>query len=138
MGCKESCAALLLGLALAPPASACEPAMNGEGVRRISGKDYVLAWRPEPAPLRVSEFFALEVAVCSNAANAAAPAELRVDAVMPEHKHGMNYRPTVAASGAGRFRAEGLLLHMPGIWEFSFDVRGSAGNEVVRERVSLR
>ena len=138
MACNRTCAGLVLALALAPSAWACEPAMNGDDVRRISGKDYVLAWRPQPTPLRVSEFFALEVAVCSNAANSAAPAELRVDAVMPEHKHGMNYRPTVTAIGDGRFRAEGLLLHMPGLWEFSFDVRGRAGNEVVRERVSLR
>jgi len=27
---------------------------------------------------------------------------------------------------------------MPGLWEFSFDVRGPGGNEVLRERVSLR
>jgi hypothetical protein len=65
------------------------------------------------------------------------PSQLRIDAVMPQHRHGMNYRPTVAALGDGRFRAEGLLLHMPGLWEFSFDLRGTAGNEVIREQVSL-
>jgi hypothetical protein len=48
---------------------------------------------------------------------------------MPAHRHGMNYRPTVAARGGGRYRAEGLLLHMPGAWEFRFDVRTSAGHE---------
>ena len=124
-------------LLAALPAFGCEPALKGEGLHRAEGKQYVVAWRAEPAALHVSEFFAVEVAACSKS-RGAAPREVRVDAVMPEHKHGMNYRPSVAAVGDGRFRAEGLLLHMPGLWEFRFDVRGAAGNEVVSERVSLR
>jgi len=116
---------------------ACEPALTGAGVHTAEGKDYVVAWRPDPAPLRVSEFFAVEIVACAKSLGGL-PTQLRVDAVMPEHKHGMNYRPTVTASGEGRFRAEGLLLHMPGLWEFSFDLRGAGGNEVVRERVSLQ
>ena len=56
------------------------------------------------------------------------PAELvRVDATMPEHKHGMNYAPTMMAIGDGRYRVDGLLFHMPGNWEVAFDVR--AGGE---------
>jgi hypothetical protein len=129
--------ALALLLLSALRAVACEPALKGENVHKAEGKDYVVAWRAEPAPLRVSEFLVIEVAACARS-GAAAPTELRVDAVMPEHKHGMNYRPTVAALGDGRFRAEGLLLHMPGGWEFRFDLRGVAGNEVIRERVTLR
>jgi hypothetical protein len=34
----------------------------------------------------------------------------------------MNYRPTLSAKGDGRYVAEGLLFHMPGRWEFVFDV----------------
>lgn len=127
--------ALLLLLAL--QAGACEPALEGEGLHKVEGSDYVVAWRPEPSTLQVGEFFAIEMATCSKS-RAAPPTQLRVDAVMPEHKHGMNYRPAVTSIGEGRFRAEGLLLHMPGLWEFSFDVRGPGGTEVLRERVSLR
>ena len=126
----------LAAIVIASGVQACEPALGGDGVRRADGKDYVVAWRPAPAPLKVSEFFALEVAVCANSATA--PAELRVDAVMPEHKHGMNYQPVVKALGDGRFRAEGLLLHMPGLWEFSFDVRAAGKQERVRDRVTVR
>jgi cytochrome c peroxidase len=46
---------------------------------------------------------------------------------MPEHRHGMNYAPAVKPLGPGRWRAEGLMFHMPGKWEFLFEVRG-AGN----------
>lgn len=95
----------------------------------------MLAWRTDQEP-RVGMFFGLEVAVCAR--TGARPAELRVDAQMPEHRHGMNYRPGVASRGDGRFTARGLLLHMPGRWEFSFDVRGAAGAEVLRDRVLLR
>ena len=127
-------AALLFG---ALQAGACEPALTGEGVHRVEGENYVVAWRPEPPTLRVSDFFEVEVAACSKSRDEP-PTQVRVDAVMPELKHGMNYRPTVTTVSAGRFQAEGLLLHMPGLWEFSFDVRGPGGNEVLRERVSLR
>jgi hypothetical protein len=123
-------------LLIALQAGACEPALEGAGVHKAEGSDYVAAWRPAPPTLRVSEFFTVEVATCSKS-RAALPTQLRVDAVMPEHKHGMNYRPTVTSTGEGRFRAEGLLLHMPGLWEFSFDLRGPGGSEVLRERVSL-
>jgi hypothetical protein len=34
----------------------------------------------------------------------------------------MNYKPTVTASAPGRFRAEGLMFHMPGRWQFVFEV----------------
>ena len=46
----------------------------------------------------------------------------RIDAVMPEHRHGMNYRPTLDAKGNGHYVAEGFLFHMPGRWQLSFDV----------------
>ncbi|MCX8005192.1 MAG: hypothetical protein N2688_09585 [Burkholderiaceae bacterium] len=124
----------LLCVAL-PPARACEPALAGEAVRRVTGSDYVLAWRPQPAPIRQGAFFAVEVAACAR--RGGIPAELRVDAVMPEHRHGMNYRPRVSARGEGRFTAEGLLLHMPGRWEFRFDLRGEAGSESLRDSLWL-
>jgi hypothetical protein len=43
---------------------------------------------------------------------------------MPAHRHGMNYRPSVASLAGGRFRAEGLLFHMPGHWEFIVEIGG--------------
>jgi hypothetical protein len=55
------------------------------------------------------------------------PAELvRVDATMPEHKHGMNYAPTLKGTATAAIAVEGLLFHMPGNWEVAFDVRSAA------------
>lgn len=117
-------------------ATACEPAPIGKDAARIRGKDVVLDWRIEPAPLRIGEFFAVVVSACERSARRLTG--LKVDATMPAHKHGMNYLPTVTAAGGGTFRAHGLLLHMPGRWEFSFDVASAASRETLRASVELQ
>lgn len=111
--------ALFLLPALAAPAFACEPPA-GAGMRRVEGARYVLALPAEVPPLNAP--FSVAFALCARD-GAAVPAP-RIDAWMPAHRHGMNYRPSVAALGPGRFRADGLLFHMPGRWEFRIDVGG--------------
>ena len=41
---------------------------------------------------------------------------------MPGHGHGMNTRARIEPLEGGRFIVRGLLLHMSGEWEFTFDV----------------
>lgn len=109
-------AALLTASALA-----CDPPLAGPDVQRIEGAGHVVAWQaPQPVPL--ARFFTLQLAACSRSGGEITA--VRVDATMPQHGHGMNYRPTVEALGGGRFRASGLLLHMPGRWQLSFVVGG--------------
>jgi hypothetical protein len=48
-----------------------------------------------------------------------------IDSWMPHHRHGMNVAPRIVAEGPGRWRAEGMLMHMSGLWEIDVDlVRG--------------
>lgn len=115
--------ALVAGLMMAAEALACGETL-GQDTRRIEQPPYVLAWVSAPAPVPVGRHFAIHFVLCARD-GAALPAEVRVDATMPEHKHGMNYRPSVSARGAGVYRAEGLLFHMPGRWELVFELRGS-------------
>jgi hypothetical protein len=120
--------------AVAPTTAPCDPHFSNPQFRRleahtVTGTRYALAWIARPE-VRVSEFFTLEIAVC------AAPGQpqartLRVEATMPEHQHGMNYRASVRPGGPGRFVAEGMLLHMPGRWQFSFEVNVGAQREVL-------
>lgn len=112
--------ALILLLAL-PGAQACE--LPGGPAQELHSAGRTILYRPAPAPLRVSEHFALELAVCPP------PEQLKVDAWMPEHRHGMNYRPSVKHLGGERYRAEGLLFHMPGRWEFLFELRAGGKTE---------
>jgi cytochrome c peroxidase len=85
----------------------------------VESSRFVLVYKAQP---QVSSFFVIDVAACAKAGPL--PKALKVDAHMPEHKHGMNYAPKVQALGPGRWRAEGLMLHMPGKWEFVFVVDG--------------
>ena len=97
-------------------AAACEPALEGT---RLESPRFVLAFKPDA--ISVAQHFALDIAVCAK--SAAGPDEIKVDAHMPEHRHGMNYAPAVKQTSPGRWRAEGLMFHMPGKWEFVFELR---------------
>jgi hypothetical protein len=89
-----------------------------------------------PPKLAVGQHFAVEARVCAKGAGAP-PAGLRVDATMPEHRHGMNYKTKVTAKGDGRYLAEGLLFHMPGRWQLVFDVDGTGRAERLTADINL-
>ena len=68
------------------------------------------------------------------------PAEgvtLAVDGRMPHHRHGMNRVPIVTSLGAGVWRVENMLFHMPGRWELYFDVTRSGRTERAQDVVFL-
>lgn len=118
-------AALLLAGVL--PAAACPlpaPALQQGDVQA--------AWSVVGAPIAVGRHFAIDVRVCPRDASLVA-----VDATMPEHRHGMNYRPSVRALGDGRWRAEGLMFHMPGRWALRLDVQAAGRSERLLDTVDL-
>jgi len=127
-------AALLLSLAAAPPGTtwaACPPA-SGDG-KLLAAGPVQLAWRVDGAPIANGGHFALLIQAC--------PADVRllkVDAGMPEHRHGMNYRPSLHALGDGRWRADGLMFHMAGRWELSFDAELDGRRERLVDAVVLK
>ena len=117
-----------LGAALAAGAAqACDIPAGFAPLGRVESANVVVAYRPVPAPITLGKHFALETIVCTKAG--AAPKSVRVDAQMPEHRHGMNYKAKVVAQGDGRYRADGMLFHMPGRWQFVFDVETGKGRE---------
>ncbi len=119
--------ALTLAAALCGAAQACElPAGS-----RVESPRLALAYRTIPPRIAVGEHFAVEIALCAKG-DLKLPGVISVDAWMPEHRHGMNYKAGVTATGGGRFRAEGLMFHMPGRWEFVFDVGGERLADSVR------
>jgi hypothetical protein len=88
---------------------------------RLESSDVTVLFRTVPPAIEIGRHFTVEAVVCSRAP-APMPTRLRVDALMPEHRHGMNYRPAVAKGGDGVYVAEGMLFHMPGRWQLLFDV----------------
>jgi hypothetical protein len=121
-------AALAAGRALACPLSANDGAL-------AAGNAVSAAWRTaDGTPVATGRPLELVVTVCPSNARL-----LQVDATMPEHRHGMNYRPSLIDLGAGRWRVQGMLLHMAGRWELRFDVEsGSAVRESLRDSVYLK
>lgn len=122
-------AALVLG-GLHPALAGCE-APAGSSMAATDGPVQAW-WSSQPAPIVVGEPFALLITLCPADARL-----LRVDASMPEHRHGMNYRATVEALGPGRWRAEGLLWHMSGHWELRLDVQWRDSEHHLRQSVQL-
>ncbi len=111
-------------LVAAASAWACGDSLGG-ATRAIESAQWRLVYRTQPEPIPVARHFTVEFVLCPLAA-ANLPAEVRVDAQMPEHKHGMNYRPGVTTLGKGHYRAEGLMFHMPGRWELVFELRDAS------------
>jgi hypothetical protein len=111
--------AVVVALVCGAAAEACEPPAGFTPRGRVESSGISVLFRTDPASIVIGRHFTVEAMLC-----AAGPAAVltRVDADMPEHRHGMNYRPTLEAKGDGRYVAEGFLFHMPGTWRFIFDV----------------
>src|SRR5690606_35247792 len=95
---------------------------------------YVLAF--QAGKVAVGRHFSVDLASCAKAGHAL-PESIKVQARMPEHRHGMNYLPKVARVAPGRWRAEGLMFHMPGKWEFVFELRGAGSTDVLTSAYRL-
>ena len=98
---------------------------------RVESPRLALTYRTKPAKIAVGEHFVLELSVCAKD-GAKLPERVKLDATMPEHRHGMNYRPAVKRLAPGRYVSEGWMFHMPGRWEFMFDLGGERLTDSVR------
>lgn len=120
----------LLCAALALPAGACE--LPGGESRALDRRGSVALAFVAGEP-RLGEYFALQLLLCRDG-RPWSPDRVDVDAVMPAHNHGMNYRAAIERLGEGRYRADGLLLHMPGMWRIVVTVDdGERGREAAFE-----
>jgi hypothetical protein len=115
---QATLAALLLG-PVPGDAQSCPPLAEGS---RIESERFLVEFRAEPGRIPVGQHFALVISVCPKDSSVVAES-VKVDAHMPEHRHGMNYSAAVSSPSAGHYRAEGLMFHMPGRWELIVDVR---------------
>lgn len=125
--------------ALLPAVWACAGAIACElpqGEQQVASRDgtIVLSVRAEPGGFVVDRLFGLVIHACSRTPLTG----LTIDAHMPEHRHAMNYKPSVTATAPGVWRADGLLLHMPGKWEFVFVAGVEGGTERLTHVVQIR
>lgn len=75
---------------------------------------------PEP-PVPVSRPFDVDIRLCAPQ-NGPSVTGIALQAIMPRHQHGMNYRPEIARTNETDFLASGLFFHMPGDWRIELSV----------------
>jgi YtkA-like len=110
---------------------------EAQGFQRLKSADAEIAYRWEPAELKVGQFFAAEVVAC-RAPDRESVGQVAIDATMPAHGHGMNYRPKAEPTGPGRYRFTGLMLHMPGTWRVTFDLMHGPRRTRLTHEVNLK
>jgi len=119
--------------AAAPP---CEAPLGFAAPGRLESSDVVVLFRTVPSPIEIGQHFSVEALVCPTPPIGVA-AGFMVDARMPEHRHGMNYRARVFRKADGIYVAEGLLFHMPGLWQLMFDVERGGRMERLTTDIDL-
>lgn len=119
--------------AAAPP---CEAPLSFGAPGRLESSDVVVLFRTVPSPIEIGQHFTVEALVCPTPPIGVA-AGFMVDARMPEHRHGMNYRARVFRKPDGLYVAEGLLFHMPGLWQLMFDVERGGRMERLTADIDL-
>jgi hypothetical protein len=118
--------------------AAAEPCPELAGAVRVESDRYLVAYRTRPDRIAVGQHFAMDVVVCARGGAGTPAGDLRVDAHMPEHRHGMNYRTTARPAGEARYVVEGFMFHMPGRWEFIFEVRADGRTDRMTRSVTLQ
>lgn len=138
-----SCA---LGLAACGPEEPChdesltDSAIEGitewPATRDSESGHYSVTIKPV-VPIERNEHFSVDVGVTRTDAGKKAETgedlEVRIDADMPAHRHGMNTRPEIVKTGDLQYRADGMLFHMSGDWVITVNV----GGETVAFPVSI-
>lgn len=99
---------------------------GGESFEALSARGtFAVVLEPESGTVPLNEPFAMRVHVIDRATGG--PLEdadaVTLDARMPIHGHGMLHDVELVEREGGGYRAEGLLLHMIGPWEFHVDVQ---------------
>ncbi len=99
---------------------------GGESFEALSARGtFAVVLEPEGGTVPLNEPFAMRVHVIDTATGEPLMGAdaVTLDARMPIHSHGMLRDVELVAREGGGYRAEGLLLHMVGPWEFHVDVQ---------------
>ena len=115
--------ASLIVLAATPAlADHCPKDRLGALPEKVADGGTTIGYRTDPAEIRIGKPFSIEVVACTHGEKRMAPSRIRVDAGMPMHGHGMNYTPSKKKIGPGHSTFDGMVFHMPGKWQITFDV----------------
>lgn len=119
-----------------PAAPEAEPVRDDWRRATAPGGRYELAWRPADGEIPRNEEVELELRLELDG-RPCPGVRVAVRGWMPDHGHGLVREPLVADLGDGRYRVEGLLLHMRGHWQVIFDVGEGAERDALVFDVEL-
>ncbi len=90
----------------------------------VHGKEGVtLHYLFSTSNIKVTVPFSIDLCLYKNGKQLVGVDRLKFNVTMPKHGHGMNYRPTIKKIDGGHYSIKGILLHMPGLWQFDFDLK---------------
>lgn len=125
---NRSTAATASSSALATAGQHCANAQDNGGTSIGQSPQTVIE---TDSAIEVSKPFNVVISVCGNDLQ---QATVKLDAQMPAHGHGMNYAPEhrIVAQQADflKVEVEGVLLHMPGDWQWIVEHRNNEGRTV--------
>ncbi|MCB9898099.1 MAG: hypothetical protein H6825_08850 [Planctomycetes bacterium] len=105
----------------APATAEAESVTKGWREKTVEG--LIVRWRPLPDPIPLNKLFNLDIELANPTGGPVdGVTQMRVDAKMPAHGHGMTRQAQTIMDGSERAHAVGLLFHMVGEWEVSVDV----------------
>jgi Uncharacterized conserved protein len=129
-----------IGEGYTPPAAMVATQKATSGPLPSNGGTYVIAWKvADGVAVPLNKPFDMDVAVLR--AGTDKPAEgvkITIGAVMPAHYHGMNTAPEITKTGPAQWRVRGMLLHMPGAWQVTFDIDNGIVVERAQSDVTVR
>lgn len=105
---------------------------------RSNGGSFSVTFESTPHPIPMNALFDLTFRVVSHQPGKTQEPAIAVDARMPAHFHGMTRAPKLGRLPDGSYKAEGMLFHMPGHWELTFDVNHGGKTERAQADVDLK
>lgn len=116
--------------------ASCDNADEASGVH-LQGERYKAILTPINA-IEVSKATSVNVTLCGDIENVKS---IELDASMPAHGHGTNYKPTVtplkSTESEASYQVDGLVMHMPGNWRWEMQVLGADGRDTLMKDFML-
>ncbi|MCV2403625.1 hypothetical protein OFY17_12155 [Marinomonas sp. C2222] len=118
----------LLSLVVTNTVMACTlPA--GSDINRQEG-EFLISVQFDKQPLELGALHSIQAIICY-ASGQAYTGEIKADAIMPAHNHGMNYQPSFTMTSPGHYTGTGFVFHMPGLWRLRLTLQSDNGKQLI-------
>jgi hypothetical protein len=112
-------------------------ASGAKGAILMHSDDHAIALAADPPDIAIGRIFAADIIACRSDGTPF-DGEMSLNASMPAHGHGMNNAAQIRRIGPGRYRAEGLMVHMPGLWRIQLQLSDEGSGDDLEAEVSVQ